>query len=103
MIKPQKKIIEHWDYHECAEWVAHCLGIKDLRDIKGRWNNRDYNPNVPYQDFWDEVILYNDEIRNGQYIQIGYPESNIWSDWSKPIVEKFIEEFGEDVDYWVEW
>ena len=39
----------------------------------------------------------------GTYINISTDDLDAFSDWAKPIAEAFIEEFGEDTSYWVDW
>ena len=68
MNKPTKRVIEHYDYHECAKYIAYKLGIKDLRDIAGKYSNR--NQDAEYQDFWHFVLYFNESTSNGSYVYI---------------------------------
>jgi len=106
MNKPKKKIVEHWDYDECADWVAHKLGINDLRDCLGRWEKKWPKGDEPeYRDFWHFVLDYNESVHKGSYINIdGYMllvDKAV--DWQKEIVQTFIDEFGDNQRYWVKW
>jgi len=99
MEKPISKPVWHLDYQECEKYIAHKLGIKDLRDVKGKFADGKCNYDVEYQDFW-HCIMDNQEINNGCYIRI--LSNQRWPEWAIPIVKAFQEEF-EDVEYWVEW
>lgn len=101
MKKPEEKIVKHLDYNECEKYIAHKLGIKDLRDVLGKFGNSEIKE-VGYQDFWHVVMDHNDGLINGSYIYI----STDWfqtPEWAKPILKTFAEEFGENQEYWVEW
>lgn len=97
MKKPRKKQVWHYDYWECENYIAHLMGVKDLRDFAGKYSEG--NDDAPYLDFWHEV-LDNNEIHNGSYIYIS--REGDWPEWCEPIVEKFIKEFGDE-KYWVRW
>lgn len=96
MKKPEKQTVQHWNYQECEKYIAHKLGIKDLRDVDGRYLG---NPDAKYKDFWNCVCEHN-EMHNGCYVWI-YAD-DFYPDWAQPIVKAFVEEFGEE-EYWVEW
>lgn len=97
MKKPKKKVVEHWDYRECAEYIAHKLGVKNLNDVAGRWPEG--KEGVPYQNFWHVIVENNEVGSSGCYVMI-YPFINC-PDWAKPIVKEFEKEFGKDQEYWV--
>lgn len=100
MEKPKKKIVKHYDYNECAKYIAYKLGIKNLRDCAGKYSEN--KPDAPYQDFWHVVMDQNDNVSNGSYVWI----LDDWYDcpeWAKPIADAFAEEFGKDEQFWVEW
>lgn len=97
MKKPEKHTVSHYDYHECARYIEHKLGI-DLRDVLGMFADGKVN-DVEYQDFW-HCIVANNEVSNGGYIWILSEQQ--WPEWAIPIVEAFEEEFGLE-HYWVDW
>jgi hypothetical protein len=105
--KPTVKTVTHLDYHECAQYIADKLGIKDLDNVAGKtWGaSKKASDNYPYQDFWHLMCKYN-EIHNGTFITIP-EEIDIHGctidDWAKPIIKAFNEEFGIGTEYWVEW
>lgn len=108
MNKPKPKPYYYYDYHECADYIAKLMGIEDLRDIQGMFKDKEIK-DVEYQDFWHAFVDLHNNIHNGSIVIIG-PKEELPIDylekkypWSIPIFEKFIEEFGEDAKYWVEW
>jgi hypothetical protein len=103
MKKPRLKSRKSYDYNECAEYIAHKLGVKDIRDFAGRWNGDKFNESKPYQDFWH--FLYNHcEIHNGGEMYMPcLDDLNLIEDWQYKILQAFQDEFGEDAVYWVEW
>lgn len=104
MDKPVKETHEYYNYDECAKYIAHKLGVKDLRDFAGRHAN-EYNETLPYQDFW-HVLLDHNEIHNGCFVHL--PEIDDLEEdeqWAIPIIEAWQEEF-EPIfleEYWVSW
>ena len=106
MNKPTKQTKEYYDYHECARYVAHKLGIENLRDIDGKFNG---NPGADYKDFWHFLLDYNPLINNGSFTSfeeygngLSLEEAGI-EKWQDKIVRTFIAEFGEEAEYWIEW
>lgn len=106
MKKPKKQIREYYEFSDCAEYVAHKLGIKDLRDVDGKFYG---NEKAEYKDFWHFLLKYNPELGNGSYLTfyeygngLSLEESGI-EKWQDKIIRKFIEEFGEEAEYWVWW
>lgn len=105
MKKPESRVlVEGLDYHECAGYIAHKMGIEDLRDVLGKFkrvNGRTGSRDVEYQDFW-HVVMNQNEVSNPGWVYLTDAEYNNNPDWSKPIFDMFEKEFG-DVAYWVEW
>ena len=113
MKKPVKKTKEYYDYHECEKYIANKLGIKDLRDCLGKFQGHLHDDTVEYRDFWHYIIEHGG-IHNGCYFTMFIEETDEMEDkwlWVKPIIEAFIEEFGDEDDdgvkceaeFWVEW
>jgi len=108
MKKPAKKVKEYYDYSKCADYIAHKLGIEDLNDI----DNSHRDPAAEYKNFW-HFLVDQKEIHNGMFVDFRYWEDNLPNDvlpekyqikpWQDRIVRAFIEEFGEDAEYWVWW
>ena len=102
MKKPEPKARkEVLDYHECADYIAHKLGVDDLRDFSGKYMTPGISEDLPYQDFW-HFLYDSQDIGNPSYIFIPRT-NNDFEDWQIKICKAFHEEFGEDAEYWVEW
>jgi hypothetical protein len=106
MKKPKLKTKKYYDYHECAEFIAHKLGIKNLRDVDGKYAG---NKDAKYKDFWHFLLDYNPELNKGSFLTfeeygcgLSLEEAGI-EEWQDKIVRAFIAEFGEDAEYWIEW
>lgn len=104
MKKPKPQTKSFYDYHQCAKYVAHVLGVKDLRDYAGRWSDG-HKEDREYQDFW-HFLLDHVEISNGCMIQIptyllDYNEFDELKDWQVKILKVFRDKFGDDAEYWV--
>ena len=106
MKKPAKHTKEYYDYNECAKYIAHKLGIKNLRDIDGKFNG---NEHADYKDFWHFMLEYDPSINNGSFTSFeGYAdglssEEVSIEEWQDKIVRAFIAEFGEEAEYWIDW
>ena len=102
MDKPTKVKIEHWDYDLCAAYVEHKLGYK-LRDALGKYTRYPYfDANVEYLDFW-HFLCNVCTPANGSYIWINSDMKDNATEWESKIIDTFVEEFGDNQDYWVEW
>ncbi len=101
MKKPQLETRKYLDYDKCAKYVAFKLGIKDIRDVTGHFQPGGTEENNPYQDFWHFICDICDP-NNGSYICIG-TDMSCKEDWQQKICDMFVQEFGEEQDYWVEW
>jgi hypothetical protein len=105
MKKPKpKKRKEILDYHECAKYIAKKLGIKDLRDVDGKFDpaNKDRMNEIEYKDFWHQIC---DGVHNGSEMYMIDTSQEDWpeEEWVRNIAKAFNEEFGSDAVYWVEW
>lgn len=113
MEKPTKQCMELWNYRQCEEYIGYKLGI-NLDDVENKWNRigttvttaqqvdekfPDGVPNnkKPYHCFW-HLIIDSCDIHNGCIFYM--PSAK--EDWQKPIINAFLEEFG-DGPYWVAW
>lgn len=99
MQKPTKKEYAYYPYNECAKYIEHLMGIKDIRDVDGKFYG---NEAAEYKDFW-HFLLDKKDIHNGCAIQICMEDADGAEDWQREIVELFVKEFGEGAYYWVEW
>lgn len=88
-----------YDYFECEKYVAHKLGIKDLRDTLGKFSREPYDDSVEYRDFWHYICKTN-QVHNGGEIWIFEDEDA--EDWQQEIIEAFLDAFGEG-PYHVSW
>jgi hypothetical protein len=95
MDKPTEKTMKYMDYDECASWVAHKMGVKDLRDFAGKYTEG--NKDALYLDFWF-CILDNQDFHNPCFVWVDRDLN--WPDWAIPIVDMFEQEFGPR-KYWV--
>jgi len=116
MKKPKMKKISYFNYDECADYIAHKLGVKDLRNFADhKFEHPEPKNNPPYQDFWHYLIQYGlySVIRYGPHDDCFFKipllpehfseEEKIMEHWQITIIKAFKEEFGEDAEYWAEW
>lgn len=104
--KPSKKTIEYLDYHECQTYIEAKYDI-EVRDYDGALKyNPDgtrVNPEAEYKDFWHWVIdRYS--IHNGCFFTMDIDllnDSNPY--WVQEILKMFFDEFGDEIDFFVEW
>ncbi len=105
MNKPEKKTIRRvvYDWHEAEKWVEQKLG-KKLRDYASRFTGENVNHDKPYWDYW-HFIIDTQEVNNPCYITV----TSEWikfgncTDWQNEITQAFIDEFGDEEEYLVEW
>lgn len=106
MKKPKpKKRQPVLDYHECADYIAHKLGIEDLRNVAGWDAGQKDQDNPPYLDWWH--FISDNCSGNGCEMYLPYTgEGEVWKQedmWAYKIAKAFNDEFGEEALYWVEW
>ena len=104
--KPKQHTHKYYNYHECEKYIAKKLGIKDLRDCLGKFDesNGPYEEreNIEYRDFW-HFIVDDVEIHNGCAFYIPEPyEGCDWKQWQIDICNAFADEFGME-QFWVSW
>lgn len=99
MNKPKKIKLEMYDYHECEEYIAHKLGIKDLRDMLGKFQSTPYDNAIEYRDYWHYIMDKND-VHNP--CQIWIFDDEFAKSWQQEVTKAFFNEFGEG-PYWVSW
>lgn len=105
MNKPEKKTISRTSYNwsEAEKWIEHKLGRK-LRDYGSKWEGENPSSENPYWDYW-HYICEMEEVSNPCYIYI----SSEWIDegeaieWQNEITQAFIDEFGDEEEFLVEW
>ena len=106
MNKPEKQTLEFYDYDYCSQYIAEKLGLKSLRDTLGKFDNSSPIPyegerkNFEYRDFW-HFLCEVPGFSNGSYIEINDDDLERANEWQKVIVQAFIDEFGEDANYFV--
>ncbi len=101
--KPRKREpILHYD--ECAKYIAHKLGIKDLHNVAGWEPGQKDGESPPYLNWWHFIC---DQAHNGSEIYLPFTgEGEAWPPkdmWAYKIAKAFNDEFGEESVYWVEW
>lgn len=104
MDKPELKTITRHAYNwlEAEKWIEQKLG-KPLRDYGCKFKGPNKDMNNPYWDYW-HYILETQDVNNPCYIYI----SSEWlndddEDWQKEITQAFVDEFGDESEYYVEW
>lgn len=90
------------DFFECKKWVEKKLGY-DIRDTLGKFDpeNDDRRGEIEYRDWW-HLLCTIQNPHNGSDIWIG-SEMLGEQPWQDEITKCFIDEFGDDQTYWVEW
>lgn len=100
--KSFQKKLEALDYSKCVEHVETVLGY-DIRDTLGKFRkeNKGNYQDIEYRDWWHYLIKMKD-IHNGCLVTIG-SELLGAEPWQDEITQCFIDEFGDNQTYWVEW
>lgn len=102
MNKPTPYVKEAIDYGEAAKWVGDKLGY-DIRDVNSCSDYDFADPNRPkYLDYW-HYIINNQEVHNGGTIYIDKYMLEFGEDWQNKITQCFIDEFGDEQEYWTDW
>lgn len=105
--KPVKKTRNAaFDYHEVMKYIQNKYGF-DVRDYKGKFKGKAFDPNVEYCDFW-HWYLDKHEVHNGCYssLWLGWIDEPKTPDWVKEILVILRDEFspdGEEIDFWIAW
>ncbi len=103
MQKPEPKVKTILDYHDCEKFIAHKLGVEDLRNFADhKFLVKETKDNPPYQDFWHFLLDANSNVINGCFVFVPEIEDE-YEDWQKTICQAFHDEFGVETEYWVEW
>ena len=107
MKKPEKKtIVRHaYDWSEAVEWIEHRLGEDVyIRDFANKFKGKNKDSENPYQDYW-HFICEEQEISNPCYIYISseWIEYGNCTDWQNKITQAFVDEFGDEAEFLVEW
>jgi len=100
MTKPKPRKEEVLYLQDCEKYVAHKLGLHDLRDTLGKFAKplKKNWEEIEYRDFW-HFLCDKQEVHNG---------CDIWmldegdEPWQTEIVNCFLDEFG-DGPYRVNW
>ena len=104
MKKPEKKIvIKAIDYNDAAKYIEEKYNFR-VRDYFDRFSGKVPYPNdLEYADFW-LFLIDHQQINNPCTIYIdSYLLEVAEKDWQQKIINIFIEEFGEDTEYYVYW
>ena len=99
--KPKLQSRKAYEYSDCAKWVEQKLGY-DIRNTLGNRSPEGFKERREYRDWWHFIIDYLD-VRNGCYISIEKDLLENGNNWQNEITQAFIDEFGEDAEYWVWW
>ncbi len=99
--KPELQSRGAYEYSDCVEWVEQKLGY-DIRNVLNSHSPENIKKNIEYRDWWHFLIDYED-VHNGCYIMIRRDLMEYGNDWQNEITQKFLDEFGEDAEYWVDW
>jgi hypothetical protein len=127
MMKPATTTMSCVDWVDARKWVESLLGY-DIRDTQNTrdhyddWcrkhgeindNSREqYNRYKPsedglracpeYRDWW-HFLCDHQEIHNGGSTYIGSGLLEQGEPWQNEITQKFIDEFGDDAEFWTNW
>jgi len=113
MEKPQSKIKQYYDYHECRNYLQEKYGY-DERDFSNQATKGGREAQT--LDFWYWVIEH-DDIHNGCFVifskEILEDEDTDWTEiddkfgnWQKEIYQHYIDEFADEngeVEFYVWW
>ena len=98
--KPKRMSREMFSFSECRDFVEAKLGYK-IRDTLGKFDGDGVN-DIEYRNWWHFLIDHR-SINNPCVITIASDLLGCGNDWQNEITKVFINEFGKDVEYWVEW
>jgi hypothetical protein len=105
MNKPEKKTISRtsYDWSESVKWIEQKLGRK-LRDYGAKFEGENKSIDNVYRDYW-HYICDIQEISNPCYIYVSseWIEFGDAEDWQNEITQAFIDEFGDEEEFRVEW
>lgn len=97
-----KNRIPLYDYHACAERINTKLGY-NIRDVLGKFiGNKENCDNIEYRDWW-RFLLEHRNINNPCNIFIGSDLLECGNEWQNIITQAFINEFGDNTEYYVSW
>jgi len=104
MNKPEKKTIVTcaYDWSESVTWIEHKLGRK-IRDYANHLGENRTLGN-PYWDYWHYICEICEPTNPGSiYISSEMIEFGEATDWQNEITQAFIDEFGDEEEFLVEW
>lgn len=96
--KPTEKCqVRALDYDECAAYIAEKLGYPSKNPLRNFGGDE-------YKDFW-HLIIDQTDVGRGDVFWIS---SDHWDldkvpEWARPIYDAFVDEFGPEATYWVDW
>lgn len=90
-----------YDFNECVKYVEHKLGY-EIRDTLGRFKDGNYKPDREYRDYWHFLIQIM-HINNGSEIIINSELLQLGEQWQNEITKCFIDNFGDNAVYEVNW
>jgi len=102
MLKPTpKNRASILDYNECARYIKYKLGY-DIRDTLGVFRHRMGTNKLEYRDWW-HFLIDHIEVHNPCEITIGSDLLEYGNKWQNEITQAFIDNFGDNVEYYVSW
>lgn len=101
MDKPTIETISYYDFNKCTRYIEEKYGI-NTRDYAGMFKNGEVNCEVEYQDFW-HWIMDNKDIHNECFFELLEHDKWNMNDWQKEILQLYIDEFGEEIEFYVWW
>ena len=97
LVKPKQYMEKYYEWNEMVDFIEGKYKC-DIRDYANSISS--LNDEIPYQDFWHELIEYNSEIGNNQIADIDFTDmKKQYKDekWVRKICDMFIKEFGNKV------
>lgn len=88
------------DYHSAAMWIEQKLGY-DLSDTLGMFKEG-HNPDVEYRDYW-HFLVDNCDIQNDSKFWLTSDLLENCEPWQAEITQAFIDEFGDECEFWTNW
>lgn len=105
LIKPVKKVVERYDYHECSKYLGEKYEY-DERDYAGKFKGRSVRDDVPYLDFWHFLLHYYNIDNGSEFVM--YKELMDGAEtWQKEILQHYFDEFDPEntgkIRFYVWW
>lgn len=96
LTKPEQVSRSAYDWHDIQVYIETKHGF-DMRDVKGKFGGSE-----EYQDYWNYLCgVYG--FHNGSYVYFSQEMMSDAKPWQQAITDLILEEFGEEIEIWIEW